>query len=165
MYRLLGILCLALACSNVGQEQTKLRFNHAMLYVTNAEVSKGFYEKAFGMQFYKHLSEMVIFNEESENDTLAINITLMRMPGHKFIYEFAQSPIADDSTLSSPHYQHVGIEVKDIDASIEKAINAGAELAVQKRHLKAGDIEAMTVFFYGPDREMIELMQILEGDF
>ncbi len=160
------VLCMILACSySEPQTPSNPRFNHAMLFVIDAEVSRAFYEEAFGMQFYKHLSEMVIFNEESENDTLAINITLMRMPGYKFNYEFAQSPVAGDSTLQSPHYQHVGIEVDDIDASIERAEKAGAELAVQKRHLKAGDIEAKTVFFYGPDGELIELMEMVEGDF
>lgn len=168
MIKIFGVLwlCLVLACNNsLPEEQPVLRFNHAMLFVTDAEVSRAFYEEAFGMQFYKQLTEMVIFNEESANDTLAINITLMRMPGYRFNYEFAQSPVAGDSILQSPHYQHVGIEVADIDASIKKALNAGAELAIQKRHLKAGDIEAKTVFFYGPDGELIELMEILEGDF
>ncbi|MBO6522784.1 MAG: VOC family protein [Balneolaceae bacterium] len=168
MYKIVGLFgfFLILACSySEPQTPSNPRFNHSMLFVTDSEVSRAFYEEAFGMQFYKHLDEMVIFNEESENDTVAINITLMRMPGYKFNYEFAQSPVAGDSTLQSPHYQHVGIEVDDIDTSIEIALNAGAELAIPKRHLKAGDIEAKTVFFYGPDGELIELMEILEGDF
>ena len=168
MSKILGILgvFLILACSStVPNEQRVLRFNHTMLFVTDAVVSRAFYEDAFGMQFHQHLTEMVIFNEETENDTLAINITLMRMPGDTFNYEFAQSPVAADSSLQSPHYQHIGIEVTDIDASIEKAVKAGAEVAVRKRHLKAGDIEAKTVFFYGPNGELIELMEILEGDF
>ena len=159
-------LFLTVACNN-GEivEQSNPRFNHVMLYVTNAEVSKAFYEEAFGMQFHKQVTEMVIFNEEAANDTFAVNITLMRMPGYRFNYEFAQSPVAGDSALQSPHYQHVGIEVDDIDASIERALNAGAVLAVKKRHLKAGDIEAKTVFFFGPDKELIELMEMIEGDF
>lgn len=168
MFKLLGVfgLLLGLACSDVEPvNQSSPRFNHAMLFVTNAEESRVFYEEAFGMQFYKQVTEMVIFNEEAVNDTLAVNITLMRMPGHRFNYEFVQSAIAGDSTLQSPHYQHVGIEVKNIDASIQRAKDAGADLAVRKKHLKAGDIEAKTVFFYGPDRELIELMEILEGDF
>ncbi len=168
MGKILGLLglCLILACDNAETiEQSNPRFNHAMLYVTNAEASRAFYEEAFGMQFHKQLTEMVVFNEEAANDTLAINITLMRMPGYRFNYEFVQSPVAGDSTLQSPHYQHVGIEVDDIDASIEVALQAGAALAVKKRHLKAGDIEAKTVFFYGPDGELIELMEMVEGDF
>jgi len=168
MYRILRVLglCLIVGCSNTTpKESSNPRFNHAMLIVTDAEASQVFYEDAFGMEFYKQLTQMVVFNEEADNDTLDINITLMRMPGYRFNYEFAQSPVAGDSSLSSPHYQHVGIEVDNIEASIERAIDAGADLAVAERHLKAGDIEAKTVFFYGPDRELIELMEILDGDF
>ncbi|MFN1835212.1 VOC family protein [Balneola sp. MJW-20] len=168
MNRILGVLgiCLIMAyCSSVPDESSNPRFNHAMLYVTDAEASRIFYEEAFGMEFYKQLTQMVVFNEGADNDTMSVNITLMRMPGYRFNYEFAQSPVAGDSTRSSPHYQHIGIEVDDIDVSIERAMNAGAKLATRKRHLKAGDIEAKTVFFYGPDKELIELMEIIEGDF
>lgn len=167
MFRILGVLglCLIMACSDSApKESSNPRFNHTMLFVTDANASRAFYEQAFGMEFYKQLTEMVVFNDEG-NDTLDINITLMRMPGYRFNYEFAQSPVAGDSTLSSPHYQHVGIEVDNIQTSIKRALDAGAELAVAERHLKAGDIEAKTVFFYGPDGELIELMQILKGDF
>ena len=168
MYKVLGFLglCLILSCSDIDtQTSSNPRFNHAMLYVTDAGASRAFYEEAFGMEFHKHLTEMVVLNEGSDNDTLAINITLMRMPGYRFNYEFAQSPVAGDSTLQSPHYQHVGIEVDDIEASIERALKAGAQLAVEKRHLKAGDVEAKTVFFFGPDGESIELMEMVKGDF
>jgi len=166
LFVLCFVLILFIACgTNDIQKEAKPRYNHVMLTVSDAGASAAFYEEAFGMELYKHLTEMVVLNEDAENDSLRINLFLMRMPGHRFIYEFAESPQAADSTLRSPHYQHVGIEVDDIDASIERAVAAGAEFAVPKRHLKVSDMEAKTVFFYGLDGEMIELMQMIEGDF
>lgn len=162
----LPILFLGMACTScITVEDTAPRFNHVMLYVSDADVTRAFYEDAFGMEFYKQVTEMVVLYEDAMSDTLSVNITLMRMPGHTFNVEFIQSPAASDTTLRSPHYQHIGIEVDDMAASMRRAESAGAVRAREMRDLQAGDIRAKTVFYYGPDGEMIELMEILEGEF
>lgn len=153
-----------MACAS-NDEHSNPRFNHTFLYVSDADRSAAFYEEAFGMQKYKQLEQLVIQYNDERTDSVNINITLMRMPGYKYNLEFAESPVASDSSYQSPHFQHIGIEVDDIEVSITRALKAGAVQAREERLIRADDILTKTIFFYGPDKELIELMEILEGDF
>lgn len=62
-------------------------------------------------------------------------------------------------------YQHVGVDVINIDTAFKRIVDAGAEVVVAPRLVKMTGLETKQAFLKGPDGEMIELMQIMSGEF
>ncbi|WP_420838785.1 VOC family protein [Aestuariivivens sediminis] len=62
-------------------------------------------------------------------------------------------------------FRHAGIDVKDIKKACERVKKAGAEVVVPIRLVQTNGIETKQAFLKGPDGEIIELMQLISGDF
>ena len=81
----------------------------------------------------------------------------MKFPGQEFVLELAQGPAQSGP---SPIFQHLGVDVTDIEAAAERALAAGARNFSGVRTVRAtGGVVAMNAFFLGPDGESLELMQ------
>lgn len=145
-------------------EYPVLRINHVMLYVSDIDSSVAFYQEVLDLQLHQQISELVLYNDGAPQDSFNVNIALLRLPGSPMNLELAEVPGLDLGVMS-PHFQHIGIGVANIDAYIARLEELGIELTVPKRVLGAGEIKAKTAFFNGPDGESIELMEILSGDF
>jgi predicted enzyme related to lactoylglutathione lyase len=79
------------------------------------------------------------------------------------VFELAERKVPDDGI--SPVFQHVGVDVKDIEAAAERVKAAGGEGFNGIAVVEAQGVRAKTAFFKGPDGENVELMQIVSGTF
>jgi catechol 2,3-dioxygenase-like lactoylglutathione lyase family enzyme len=156
---------LTTGCNPKNSETDGPRFNHVMLYVSDLDESVQFYRNAFGMRLDQKLDHLMVENDTGMYDTLAVNMAFLRLSGSRFVLELSQRAVAQDSSAVPLHFQHLGIEVDDIELAMKKAGAAGAETVRPVTTVMADGIKAKNAFFKGPDGEVIELMEILEGAF
>lgn len=160
------LVCFASSCTSERVAEEIPRFNHVVLYVSDMERSIAFYSEALGLEIHQRINEFAIVADDGESQNVVpVNMTLMRLPGSQFIYEIIENQAVYESPIANTHFQHIGIEVTDIEVALAWAVSNGAMDATPIRTIHAGDVVTKTVFFKGPDGEQIEFMQILEGDY
>lgn len=141
------------------------RFNHVVIQVSNMQKSVDFYTKAFDLEVtndsLKHVVYTLADGTQEERD---INVVLLKFPNQEFVYEMSEVSEYDHST-SFDKFHHIGIDVRHIQAAFDRATNAGAEVLVPIRFVQTNGIETKQSFLKGPDGEIIELMQIISGNF
>jgi len=94
-----------------------------------------------------------------------VQMAFLKFPDQDFVFELAQQ-LADTTMRPATYsFQHIGVDVVDIEAAYQRAIDAGAKELLPVRKVKAKGVEAKQAFFAGPDGERIELMQIISGEF
>jgi catechol 2,3-dioxygenase-like lactoylglutathione lyase family enzyme len=165
---LLSLLALLTASHCTSPEQrvtTSPRINHVMLYVSNLDHSIAFYTRAFDLQVTNTLDTLIAVQPDQTEVIRTVNMAFLKFPGQDFVFELAQQ--VADTTKRPPTYsfQHIGVDVVDIEAAYKRALEAGAKELVPVRSVKANGLEAKQAFFAGPDGERIELMQIISGEF
>lgn len=160
------LLIVSLACTDPNSHQVlSPRINHVMLYVSNLENSINFYTQAFDLKVTNRLDTLIAVQPDATEMIRSVKMAFLKFPGQDFVFELAEH-VADTSNRQAVFaFQHVGVDVLDIDAAYKRAMNAGAKELVPVRKVKAKGIEAKQAFVAGPDGERIELMQILSGEF
>lgn len=160
------VLLLFSRCSNLSPEsQLSPRVNHVMLYVSNLDNSIHFYTKAFDLKVTNRLDKLIAVQEDGSEVERTVNMAFLKFPGQDFVFELAEHPRDSTSISNTFLFQHMGIDVKDIDAAYKRALDQGGEPLRPVRIVKATGIEAKQAFIGGPDGERIELMQIISGEF
>jgi catechol 2,3-dioxygenase-like lactoylglutathione lyase family enzyme len=141
------------------------RFNHMMLFVTNLDSSIAFYTTAFDLQVSQRLSELRVTNASGETTARPVKMALLKFPGQEFVLELSERP-APPTSGPPPFYQHLGVDVGDIVAAAERVTKAGGRnpSAIQTVSTSTGTV-AKNMFFRGPSGELLELMQIVSGEF
>ena len=148
--------------SNLGREKAlSPRFNHVMLYVSDLDASIEFYTEAFDIELTQRVDEITRIDSNGETSS-PVKMAFLKFPGQDFVLELAER---ETGAETSAHYQHVGIDVQDIQKASDRMASAGAKNFSGIRHLRANDTEVKNCFFNGPDGELIELMEIIEGEF
>lgn len=149
------------------EDETALspRFNHVMLVVSNLDSSITFYTTAFDLQVAQRLTELRVTGADGAQSARPVKMALLKFPGQEFVLELAERP-APPTTGPAPYYQHVGIDVQDIAAAAERVRRAGGRdpSAIQTVSTSTGTV-AKNMFFRGPSGELLELMQIVSGEF
>ena len=135
-----------------------------MLYVADLDKSISFYTAAFDLEITGRVTELRILPANETQTTVEVNMAFLRFPSQDFVLEIGQNT-ADDSDGVSPSYQHLGIDVENIEEAEKRLLAAGAKLVSPVQQVSANEIVARNSFYTGPDGEVIELMQIMEGDF
>ena len=151
--------------SNIAFGQTPLtpRFNHLFLYVSNLDSSIQFYEAALDVKVTQKFSELEITQGDS-TFTRNLKIAFLKFPNQDFVLELAERPKNLSISNQPSVFQHVGVEVKDIHAAIQRVSSAGATNLVQLRKVRTNSgLEIRHAFFKGPDEEQIELVQVITG--
>jgi catechol 2,3-dioxygenase-like lactoylglutathione lyase family enzyme len=148
-----------------SEEPISPRFNHIVIQVSNMKKSVDFYTRAFDLvvtnDSLKHLVYTLEDRSKIERD---VNVVLLKFPNQDFVYEMVE--VSEyDHTISFDKFHHIGIDVVDIRKAFERATNAGADVLVPIRLVQTNGIETKQAFLKGPDGEIIELMQIISGDF
>lgn len=153
-------------CSNSSQErQHSPRVNHVMLYVSNLDHSIDFYTKAFDLKVTNRLDKLIAVQEDGSEVERTVEMAFLKFPGQDFVFELAEHE-RDTSSINNPFlFQHMGVEVTDINSSFKRALDHGGEPLLPVRKVKANGIEALQAFIGGPDGERVELMQIISGEF
>jgi catechol 2,3-dioxygenase-like lactoylglutathione lyase family enzyme len=141
------------------------RFNHVMLFVTNLDSSITFYTTAFNLQVAQRITELTVTGTNGTPTARPVKMALLRFPGQEFVLELSERP-APAAPGPPPFYQHLGIDVRDIAAAAERVARAGGRSpsAIQTVSTSTGTV-AKNMFFRGPSGELLELMQVVAGDF
>jgi catechol 2,3-dioxygenase-like lactoylglutathione lyase family enzyme len=140
------------------------RFNHVMLFVTNLDSSITFYTTAFDLQVAQRITELSVTSASGAPSARPVKMALLKFPGQEFVLELAERPAT--SAGPAPYYQHLGVDVRDIVAAAERVRKAGGQApsAIQTVSTSSGTV-AKNMFFRGPSGELVELMQIISGEF
>jgi catechol 2,3-dioxygenase-like lactoylglutathione lyase family enzyme len=140
------------------------RFNHVMLAVSNLDSSITFYTAAFDLEVAQRITELTVTGANGTPGARPVKMALLKFPGQEFVLELAERPQA--STGPAPYYQHVGVDVRDIAAAAERVRKAGGRdpSAIQTVSTLTGTV-AKNMFFRGPSGELVELMQVVSGEF
>ena len=141
------------------------RFNHAMLAVSNLDSSITFYTAAFDLQVAQRITELTVTGANGAATPRPVKMALLKFPGQEFVLELGERP-APPSTGPAPYYQHVGVDVRDIAAAAERVRKAGGRdpSPIQTVKTSSGTV-AKNMFFRGPSGELVELMQVVSGEF
>ena len=139
------------------------RFNHVMLYVSDLDASITFYTQAFDLEVTDRLDTLILVADDGSETANPVRMAFLRFPGQDFVLELSEQQVEDDGT--SPFFQHVGVDVTDIESAVARVQAAGGRDFSGVRMVRARDLIARNAFFRGPDGEMVELMQMLQGTF
>ena len=152
-------------CEKKEDDPISPRLNHIMLYVSDLEKSVDFYTKAFDIEVTNRIEKILVLQDDGSEVTRNVTMAFLKFPGQDFVYELSQQPI--DSTWNNQKalFQHVGVDVADIETAFARVSEAGGEVVVPVRSVRADELEAKQAFFRGPDGEIVELMQMITGEF
>jgi catechol 2,3-dioxygenase-like lactoylglutathione lyase family enzyme len=141
------------------------RFNHVMLVVSNLDSSITFYTAAFDLKVAQRITELNVTGANGTPSGRPVRMALLKFPGQEFVLELSERP-ATPSTGPAPYYQHVGVDVGDIVAAAERVAKAGGRnpSPIQTVSTSGGTV-AKNMFFRGPSGELVELMQVVSGEF
>ena len=153
------------ACTNPTDKPLTPRINHVMLYVSNLETTVDFYTRAFDLQETNRLSQLKVIKPDGSELVRDIEIVFLKFPGQEFVYEITRNPNPPDSINRIPLFQHVGVDVTDIEAALQRALAAGGIMVAPIQMVTTKDIKVKQAFLKGPDGELIELMQMVSGEF
>lgn len=141
------------------------RFNHVMLFVSNLDSSITFYTTAFDLRVTQRITELRVTGADGVQNSRPVKMALLKFPGQEFVLELSErtTPAAAGP---APFYQHLGVDVADITAAADRVRRAGGRTpsAIQTVTTASGTV-AKNMFFRGPSGELVELMQIVAGEF
>lgn len=165
LYSLIVLVIFSHCTETTQPKAVSPRINHVMLYVSNLDNSIAFYTKAFDLLITNKLDTLIAVQPDGTELMRTVNMAFLKFPDQDFVFELAQQ-VADTTMRPATYsFQHIGVDVQDIEAAYKRAIDAGAKELLPVRIVKAKGIEAKQAFFAGPDGERIELMQIISGEF
>jgi catechol 2,3-dioxygenase-like lactoylglutathione lyase family enzyme len=159
------LLCIILNISCKTKEPVSPRFNHVVIQVSDMNKSVKFYTDAFDLVVTNDSLKHVVYTlADGTKKEREVNIVLLKFPNQDFVYEMVEVSDYDHST-NFDKFHHIGIDVRDIKLAFERAIRAGAEVLVPIQLVQTNGIETKQAFLNGPDGEIIELMQLISGNF
>ena len=140
------------------------RFNHVMVIVSNLDSSVTFYTAAFDLKVAQRITELKVTGADGTPTAHPVKMALLKFPGQEFVLEMAERPAP--ASGPSPNYQHLGVDVRDIEAAAERVRKAGGrDLTPINTVTTSTGTVAKNMFFVGPSGERVELMQIVSGEF
>ena len=140
------------------------RFNHVMMIVSNLDSSVTFYTAAFDLKVAQRITELKVTGADGTPTAHPVKMALLKFPGQEFVLEMAERPAP--ASGPSPNYQHLGVDVRDIEAAAERVRKAGGrDLTPINTVTTSTGTVAKNMFFVGPSGERVELMQIVSGEF
>jgi catechol 2,3-dioxygenase-like lactoylglutathione lyase family enzyme len=160
---LAGVVASLTAFAPARQAALSPRFNHVMLYVSDLDASVAFYTKAFDLNVAQRITELTVTGADGRPVTRPVKMALLRFPGQEFVLELAERTVGSGAV--SPHYQHLGVDVRDIVAAAERVKQAGGRDFSGIQTVRAVGTVARNAFFKGPDGELVELMELVSGEF
>lgn len=141
------------------------RFNHVMLVVSNLDSSITFYTAAFDLQVAQRITELKVTGANGTPTPRSVKMALLKFPGQEFVLEMGERPPTAPPG-PPPYYQHLGVDVRDIEAAAERVRKAGGrDLSPINTVTTSTGTVAKNMFFRGPGGELVELMQVVSGEF
>ena len=152
-------------CKSEENSPVSPRLNHVMLYVSDLETSVDFYTRAFDFEVSNRIKKILVLQDDGSEVTREVNMAFLKFPGQDFVYELSEQPIDSSWNNQKALFQHVGVDVEDIESAFTRVSQAGAEVVVPVRSVQADELKAKQAFFRGPDGEILELMEMIAGEF
>ena len=124
---------------------------HVALYTKDMETS---------LKFYEMLGGKVTDQADVKKPTGTNHIKLVQMPG--FVLEIIEPHDGSPVTAEGGLFPHIALEVDNVDAAVAELKAAGIDTfrtAEPNTATFFGGIR--NIFFYGPDGELLELLQHL----
>lgn len=144
--------------------QLSPRFNHVMLYVSDLDASIDFYTGIFDLRVTNRIESLTVVAPDGTEARRAVRMAFLKFPGQDFVFELSEQAVQREGP--SPFFQHLGVDVADLEAAVARAEAGGAREMSPIRTVRAsGGVEARNAFFRGPDGELVELMQLVTGEF
>jgi lactoylglutathione lyase len=164
-FTIASLLLLFSACNSIDKySPLSPRFNHVFLAVSDLDKSIAFYTKAFDLEITTRLKKLTKTSPDGEVTEIEVNMAFLKFPGQDFVFEIGERD-RFVSENESANYQHVGVDVKDIEVAFERLVNAGATPLQPIVLVEAEGVSAKNAFLKGPDGETIELMEMISGEF
>ena len=124
---------------------------HIALYTKDMETS---------LNFYKALGGVVTDQADVQKPTGTNHIKIVQMPG--FFLEIIEPHDGSPVTAEGGLFPHIAMEVDDIDAVIAACKAAGiTSFRTEETNTLPIFGGIRNIFFYGPDGELLELLQHL----
>ena len=129
-------------------------FHHMALYVSDFDKSLSFYQK-LGMKVYTAWGQ--------GKDRIALLDT-----GDGSMLEVFSKP--DECYPAEGRWQHLALHVENVEAALQKALDAGATLRMPVTVMDLADAQPRKItiqiaFVYGPDGEVLEFIKQLVKKF
>lgn len=161
-FLIVGAVLTAFAVSPA--QQLSPRFNHVMLYVSDLDASIDFYTRAFGVQVSNRVDSLTVIAPDGREAHNQVRMAMLRFADQEFVLELSEQPTPGGGGTAL--FQHLGVDVIDIESAAERVQAAGASEFSGIRTVRAHGLGvARNAFFRGPDGELLELMQMVEGVF
>ena len=160
---LIPVLLLSVLGFQLSKSKVSPRFNHVVVLVSDMERSMKFYTTAFDLKLANAVDFVTYTLPGGKEVEREIDIHFLKFDKQDFVLEL----VAVDSVASAGdhHIHHLGVDVEDIVLASERVMAAGAELLRPIEEVRIQGLVTKHCFFKGPDGEVLELMQIMEGDF
>ena len=148
--------------SSAQVQQGNPAFNHIYLGVHNMDSSLKFYTTAFDLKITNRISQLDITQADTAFKR-PVNIVFLKFPGQDLVYELGER---SDTTRIGNLFQHVGVEVKDLKATLQRVLDAGGKLAVPIRQVKTNSgLAIKQAVVKGLDGESIEIVEVISGEY
>lgn len=124
---------------------------HIALYTKDMEAS---------LNFYKILGGVVTDQADVQKPTGTNHIKIVQMPG--FFLEIIEPHDGSPVTAEGGLFPHIALEVDDVDAAVAELKAAGiTSFRTPEPNTMPIFGGIRNIFFYGPDGELLELLQHL----
>ncbi len=124
-----------------------------------------FYTEAFDLKVSDHFNLLDITQPDTSFKR-PVNVVFLKFPHQDFVFELAERANKSDTTREGDLYQHVGVEVKDINVALQRAVSAGGKLVIPIRRVRTNSgLEIKQAYLKGPEGETIELTEIISGGY
>ena len=124
---------------------------HVALYTKDMETS---------LKFYEMLGGIVTDQADVKKPTGTNHIKLVQMPG--FVLEIIEPHDGSPVTAEGGLFPHIALEVDDVDAAVAELKKSGIDTFRTPEPNSVSIFGGIrNIFFYGPDGELLELLQHL----
>jgi catechol 2,3-dioxygenase-like lactoylglutathione lyase family enzyme len=140
-----------------------MKLEHVALSVKSIERSIAFYRKFFDMEIERVIDCPPEMNLGAINGMPGASARIAHLRGNSimlelFEYTFPEGkPIGKDAKQANHGFIHIGFSSDDIEKDLQKVKEYGLEILGGLVEFRPG---VFVLYFYGPDREVIEFRQI-----
>ena len=140
-----------------------MKLEHVALSVKNIEKSLSFYQGFFDMEIEREMDCLPEMNLGMINGMPGSSARIAHLKGDSIMLELfeyafpAGKPISEDTKQADHGFIHIGFSSDNIEKDLERVKERGLEILGGPVEFRPG---VFVLYFYGPDKEVIELRQI-----
>ena len=144
---------------SISQEDTAsvVRLDHVAMRVVDLDSTIEFYQKAFNFELKTRWETMTLGSGEDAK-TVDMHGAMLQDDNGGIIEIFGDGDANQRQPFQQP-INHFGLNVTDINATYNQALQAGATAVTLPTEVSAQGMSAAIAFILGPDGERIELIQ------